>query len=71
MRLAVVSPSDSRDRMSHCATFSAARIAADAGTAVLITATPLVAEALGGAEIGTWFDAAPDRHAQGEDSALA
>ena len=50
---------------------SAARIAADAGTAVLITATPLVAEALGGAEIGTWFDAAPDRHAQGEESALA
>lgn len=38
---------------------SAARIAADAGAAVLITATPLVAEALAGAEIGTWFDPAP------------
>lgn len=39
---------------------SAARIAADAGAAVLITATPLVADALAGAEIGTWFDPAPD-----------
>ncbi|WP_022888081.1 glutamate 5-kinase [Agromyces italicus] len=38
---------------------SAARIAADAGAAVLITATPLVAEALAGVEIGTWFDPAP------------
>ncbi|MFF2495304.1 glutamate 5-kinase [Agromyces sp. NPDC058064] len=38
---------------------SAARIAADAGAAVLITATPLVADALAGAEIGTWFDPAP------------
>ena len=41
---------------------SAARIAAEAGAAVLITATPLVAEALEGAEVGTWFDAAPVRH---------
>ncbi|GAA1774801.1 glutamate 5-kinase [Agromyces lapidis] len=39
---------------------SAARIAADAGAAVLITATPLVAEALAGAEIGTWFDPVSD-----------
>lgn len=41
---------------------SAARIAAAAGAAVLITATPLVAEALSGAPVGTWFDAAPGRH---------
>ncbi|TFB46575.1 glutamate 5-kinase [Cryobacterium tagatosivorans] len=34
---------------------SAARIAADAGTAVLVTATGLVAEALRGEHIGTWF----------------
>jgi len=40
---------------------SAARIAAEAGAAVLITATPLVAEALAGREVGTWFDAAPER----------
>jgi glutamate 5-kinase len=60
---------------------SAARIAAEAGAAVLITATPLVAEALAGREVGTWFDAAPERlNAQGTggerheavgDSALA
>lgn len=35
---------------------SAARHAAEAGTAVLITATGLVADALQGAEIGTWFE---------------
>ncbi|MDQ0896132.1 glutamate 5-kinase [Agromyces ramosus] len=39
---------------------SAARIAAESGAAVLITATPLVAEALAGREVGTWFDAAPE-----------
>ncbi|GAA3865853.1 hypothetical protein GCM10022381_06940 [Leifsonia kafniensis] len=37
---------------------SAARIAADAGTAVLVTATTLVAEALRGEHVGTWFDPA-------------
>jgi len=37
---------------------SAARVAAEAGAAVLITATPLVAEALAGAELGTWFEPA-------------
>jgi glutamate 5-kinase len=60
---------------------SAARIAAESGAAVLITATPLVADALAGREVGTWFDAAPQRGAaqRGEaerheavgDSALA
>ena len=34
---------------------SAARIAAEAGTAVLITATTLVDDALAGREVGTWF----------------
>lgn len=34
---------------------SAARIAAEAGTAVLITATPLVDRALAGDDVGTWF----------------
>jgi glutamate 5-kinase len=38
---------------------------------VLITATPLVAEALSGADLGTWFDAAPDRHTASVESALA
>jgi len=38
---------------------SAARIAAQAGTAVLVTSTALVAEALDGAPIGTWFEPAP------------
>ena len=48
---------------------SAARIAAESGAAVLITATPLVAEALAGREVGTWFDAAPERvAAQGTDA---
>ena len=37
---------------------SAARIAAQAGTAVLVTSTALVAEALGGDRIGTWFEPA-------------
>ena len=37
---------------------SAARIAADAGTAVLVTATTLVAEALRGDPVGTWFEPA-------------
>jgi glutamate 5-kinase len=50
---------------------SAARIAAAAGTAVLITATPLVAEALDGAPVGTWFDAAPERHTRPAEAALA
>ncbi|MDO9395980.1 MAG: glutamate 5-kinase [Herbiconiux sp.] len=35
---------------------SAARLAAASGTAVLVTSTPRVAEALSGAEIGTWFE---------------
>ena len=34
---------------------SAARIAAEAGTAVLLTSTALVAEALRGDPVGTWF----------------
>jgi glutamate 5-kinase len=34
---------------------SAARLAATAGTGVLVTSTARVAEALGGADIGTWF----------------
>jgi glutamate 5-kinase len=37
---------------------SAARIAADAGTAVLVTATALVAQALRGEHVGTWFEPA-------------
>jgi glutamate 5-kinase len=37
---------------------SAARIAADAGTAVLVTSTTLVAEALRGDPVGTWFEPA-------------
>ncbi|HZK58555.1 MAG TPA: glutamate 5-kinase [Cryobacterium sp.] len=37
---------------------SAARIAANAGTAVLVTATGLVAEALRGDPVGTWFEPA-------------
>jgi len=41
---------------------SAARIAAEAGTAVLVTSTALVAEALRGDRVGTWFEpAAPAR----------
>jgi glutamate 5-kinase len=38
---------------------SAARLAADAGTAVLVTATALVEQALDGAPIGTWFEPRP------------
>lgn len=34
---------------------SAARIAAEAGTGVLVTATALVIEALNGDQVGTWF----------------
>jgi glutamate 5-kinase len=34
---------------------AAARLAASAGTGVLLTATGLVAEALSGANVGTWF----------------
>ncbi|WP_350349867.1 glutamate 5-kinase [Agromyces sp. G08B096] len=41
---------------------SAARIAAAAGTGVLITATALVADALAGREIGTWFEPSTGRH---------
>lgn len=36
---------------------AAAEYAAAAGTSTLITATPLLAEALSGADIGTWFPA--------------
>ena len=36
---------------------SAARHAAESGTAVLVTATGLVNEALLGEDVGTWFDA--------------
>ena len=50
---------------------SAARIAASAGTAVLITATPLVADALDGRELGTWFEPAPIRHTTEESTRLA
>ncbi|ARJ05110.1 glutamate 5-kinase [Humibacter sp. BT305] len=35
---------------------SAARLAAASGTGVLVTSTALVAEALSGADIGTWFE---------------
>ena len=38
---------------------AAAKLAAAGGTPVLLTATTRVADALAGAEIGTWFDAAP------------
>lgn len=37
---------------------SAAHLATEAGIPVLVTAASLVSEALAGAEIGTWFDAA-------------
>lgn len=50
---------------------SAARIAADAGAAVLITATPLVADALAGHELGTWFEPARERRADSEPVALS
>ena len=38
---------------------SAARIAAEAGTAVLVTSTGLAAEALLGTHVGTWFAPSP------------
>jgi glutamate 5-kinase len=38
---------------------AAAKLAASSGTPVLLTSTGKVAEALGGAELGTWFDAVP------------
>ncbi|GAA1817277.1 glutamate 5-kinase [Agromyces neolithicus] len=37
---------------------SAARVAAESGTAVLITATTLVDDALAGRDVGTWFEPA-------------
>jgi glutamate 5-kinase len=40
---------------------AAAHLASASGTAVLITAAELVADALGGARIGTWFEPNPDR----------
>ncbi|RNE57222.1 glutamate 5-kinase [Cryobacterium tepidiphilum] len=42
---------------------SAARLAADAGTGVLVTATGLVAKALAGGAVGTWFEPAA-QHAE-------
>ncbi len=42
---------------------AAAHLASASGTAVLITAAELVADALGGARIGTWFEPNPDRAA--------
>lgn len=38
---------------------SAARIATDSGVSVLLTSTDLVAQALAGAEVGTWFESDP------------
>ncbi|MCU1414387.1 MAG: proB [Microbacteriaceae bacterium] len=38
---------------------AAAKLAARAGTSVLLTSTDRVADALAGAELGTWFDSAP------------
>ena len=38
---------------------SAARLAAASGIGVLVTSADLVADALSGAEIGTWFDPNP------------
>ena len=38
---------------------SAARLAAEAGAGVLITSTGLVASALNGDDIGTWFEPTP------------
>ncbi len=40
---------------------AAAKLAADDGTAVLLTSTAQVAQALSGAEVGTWFEASPRR----------
>ena len=50
---------------------SAARVAAESGAAVLITATTLVSEALTGAPLGTWFDPAPRRRTADGRSTLA
>ena len=41
---------------------SAARQAAERGTAVVLTATSLVSQALRGEQVGTWFAPAPDTH---------
>ncbi len=38
---------------------SAARVATDSGVSVLLTSTDLVAKALEGAEVGTWFESDP------------
>ena len=50
---------------------SAARIAAASGSAVLITATPLVADALAGRDLGTWFDPAGARHVESVPAQLS
>jgi glutamate 5-kinase len=42
---------------------AAAHLASASGTAVLITASELVGDALSGARIGTWFEPNPDRAA--------
>ncbi|MFD1713954.1 glutamate 5-kinase [Amnibacterium flavum] len=42
---------------------AAARLAADAGAAVLLASTAQVAQALTGATVGTWFDPAPSADA--------
>ncbi len=68
-RISYVSPGDPLTGMEFGATavngvgtggastkVTAARIAAQAGTAVLVTATGLVAEALRGEPVGTWFE---------------
>lgn len=41
---------------------AAAQHAAHAGTSTLITATPLLADALAGADVGTWFPSATAAH---------
>lgn len=38
---------------------AAAKLAAASGTPVLLASTSQVAEALNGADLGTWFEAAP------------
>jgi len=50
---------------------SAARIAAASGSAVLITATPLVADALAGRDLGTWFDPAGARPVESSQASLS
>jgi len=49
---------------------TAANLAAASGTPVLLAATTDVAAALSGADIGTWFDAAPPRHWPAGDHAV-